>query len=258
MLLFLRETWELFWWAMFCPSRLQQRMNEWLPRKEIDGRRPDTSFYTILVVGNVRFLSQYLLLLFIFNIPLILKLIEDNQSLNWLQLPCVILIAYATGALFLPLGLVIPSLWLIVVLNQPDSWLKGLMEAIKVLPPLPRIGIGLAVFGVSISLTVWLILQLLKREHLFLARNVMVVGGTISVMLGAWLATQNWLFLLLVSGMTSFILFLAREIIENSDDAPVVAGVVAGFLAVVLAFGVAFGVGVVVAGVVAVVVAVVV
>ena len=52
MLLFLRETWELFWWAMFCPSRLQQRMNEWLPQAEKDGARPDTNFRDILFFGN--------------------------------------------------------------------------------------------------------------------------------------------------------------------------------------------------------------
>ncbi|MEH1967999.1 hypothetical protein [Nostoc sp.] len=254
MLLFLRETWELFWWAMFCPSRLQQRMNEWFPKEGKDGRRPDTSFSDILFFGNSRFLTQYLLLLFIFHIPLILKLIERNQSLNWLQLPCVILIAYTTGVLFLPLGLVIPLLWLIVVLNQPDSWLKGLIEVIKILPPLPQIGIGLAVFGVSISLTVWLIFQLLKKEHLSLARNVMMVGGTISVMLGAWLATQNWLFLLLVSGMTSIFLFITRENIKNSNDAGVVAVVVAVVVAGVVTVGVAVGVaGVVAVGVAGVV-----
>lgn len=132
MLLFLRETWELFWWAMFCPSRLQQRINKWLPQEEKHGRRPDTNFYNILVFGNLRFLSQYLLLLFIFNIPLILRLIERNELLDWLQLPCVMLIAYTTGVLFLPLGLVIPLLWLIVVFNQPNSWFKGLIEAIGV------------------------------------------------------------------------------------------------------------------------------
>ncbi|WP_088240156.1 hypothetical protein [Calothrix rhizosoleniae] len=71
MVLFLRETWELFWWAMFCPARLQHRMNEWSPRKEKDGRTPDTIFWDILFFGNFRFISQYLLLLFILSIPLV-------------------------------------------------------------------------------------------------------------------------------------------------------------------------------------------
>ena len=259
MLLFLREAWEIFWWALFCPSRLQKRMNEWLPQKEKDERGLDTNV-DILFFKNLRFSSQYLLLLFISNIPLILRLIERNQLLDWLQLPCVILIAYTTGVLFLPLGLVISLLWLIVVLNQPDNSLNGLIEVSKVLPPLLQIGIGLTVFGVSISLTVWLLLQLLKKDHLSFARNVMVVGGTISVMLGAWLATQNWLLLLLVIGTTGFFLFVVlREIITNSDDAvrvavvvaEGVAGVVAGVVGGVVAVVVAVGVAVVVAGVVA-------
>ena len=105
MLLFLRETWELFWWAMFCPSRLQQRMNEWLPQVEKDGARPDTTFSNILFFRNLRFISQYLLLLFISNIPLISILIGRNQLLDWSQLLSIILVAYGIGGLFLPFGL---------------------------------------------------------------------------------------------------------------------------------------------------------
>ena len=261
MVLFLRETWELFWWAMFCPTRLQYRMNEWSPQKKEYGRISDTGFWDILVFGNSRFISQYLLLLFIPSLPLILNMIERNQFLDWLQFPCVILTAYGTGVFFLPLGLVIPLLWLII-LSHPDSWLKGLMEATKLLPPLPQIGIGLAVLGVCLSLTVWLIFQLLEKQRLSLARNVMMIGGTISAMLGAWLATENLLFLLLTSGATGFILFLFRESINNSDDAfGVTGGVTAGVtvgVAVVVSIGVVVIVAAEVAGVVAVGVAVVV
>lgn len=30
---FLKETWQMLYWAMFCPSRLQERMNIWPPKK---------------------------------------------------------------------------------------------------------------------------------------------------------------------------------------------------------------------------------
>ena len=42
--LWLRESWELWYWAMFCPSRLQERMNEWSPAEEIEGIRLNTTF----------------------------------------------------------------------------------------------------------------------------------------------------------------------------------------------------------------------
>ncbi|MDB9348433.1 hypothetical protein, partial [Nodularia spumigena] len=231
-------------------------MNEWLPQAEKDGRRPDTNLSDILLLGNLRFISEYLLLLFIFNSPLILRLIAGNQLLDWLQFPCVILIAYGIAAFFLPLGMVIPFLWLIVVFKKTDIFLSSFTEAVssltgvfKFLAPLFQMGIALAVLGVSLSLTFGLILQLLKKEHLSLARNVMVAGGTINLMLGAWLVNQNALFLLFVSGITSFFLFLSRESIRNSDNAGEVAGEVAGVVARVVARGEAFVVAGVFAGV---------
>ena len=261
MSLFLWETWELFWWAMFCPSKLQQRMNEWLPQAEKDGARSDTNFFNILFFGNFRFISQYLLLLFISNIPLIDKLIGHNQLLDWLQLTGIILVAYGIGVLFLPFGLVIPFLWLIFTFKQSDIWLKSLTEAIKILPPLPQIEMAVALIGVFLSLTVGLVIYQLKKERLSLARNVMVSGGTISIMLGALLATQNWFFMLLVSVITVLLLFLSRETIKNSDDrgtealrgelVGVVAIVVATVVAIVVAIVVEKGVGGGVAAVVA-------
>ena len=32
--LWLRESWELWYWAMFFPSRLLERMNEWSPNEK--------------------------------------------------------------------------------------------------------------------------------------------------------------------------------------------------------------------------------
>ncbi|MDB9356185.1 hypothetical protein PN486_08040, partial [Nodularia spumigena CS-587/03] len=253
MLLFLRETWKLFWWAMFCPSRFKQRMNEWWTQAEKYGHIPDKNFANILFYRNLQFISQYLLLLFIFNIPLILRLIAGNQLLDWLQLPCVILISYGIGIIFLPFGMVIPFLWLIVVLKKSDIFLSSLKEAVKFLAPLSQMGIGLAFLVVSLSLTFGSILKLLKKENFSLARNVMVAGGTINAMLGAWLVNQNWLFLLLVSGITSFFLLLFRESIVNSDNTvtvDVAVGVAVG-VAGVVAVGVAGVVAVRVAGVVA-------
>ena len=250
MLLFLRETWDLFWWAIFCPSRLQQRMNEWYPQKEKGGHKPDTSFFGILFLGNSRFIIQYLSIIFIFNIPLIFRLIASDQLLNWLQLPCVILIAYEIAGFFLPLGLVIPWLWWIVILQRPDSWLNGLTAAIKLLPPLPQIGISLAVLGISLSLTTLLLLHFLKQKNLSLARNAMVVGGTISVMLGGWLATQNWLFVLFLAVITGFFLLFWRRYVDI-DDKGIVAVVLEVFVVVFVAVFVAVFVVVIVAVVVA-------
>ena len=52
---FLRETWELFYWSLYCPSQLQKRMNDWAPSK--DGK--DARYRDILLHRyDQRFFSQ--------------------------------------------------------------------------------------------------------------------------------------------------------------------------------------------------------
>ncbi|MEA5553473.1 AAA family ATPase [Anabaena cylindrica UHCC 0172] len=133
-------------------------------------------------------------------------------------------------------------------MQQPDIWLDGLNEASKFLPPLPQIGLSLAVLGISLSLNTWLFLHFLKQKNLSLARNVSVRGGTISVMLGGWLATQNWFFLLFLTVITGVFLSLFAENIN--DGALVVGSVVLTVVVIVIvvAVGVAIGVAGVMAG----------
>lgn len=43
---FLKETWELWYWAMFCPAKLQARMNAWdFPQ----GKGWTQAQYTVLI-----------------------------------------------------------------------------------------------------------------------------------------------------------------------------------------------------------------
>jgi hypothetical protein len=102
---FLRETWELWYWAMFCPSRLQQRMNEWAPAEEKDGLRSDTHSWDILLLGNNRFIGQFLLLIFLFSLPLMWGIALHGQALDLLLLFGAIATAYSIGYLVLINGL---------------------------------------------------------------------------------------------------------------------------------------------------------
>lgn len=111
---FLRETWELWSWAMFCPSKLQQRMNEWSPQPEKDGRRPDTTFLDIfLKTFNFRFFCQSLCIIVVLSLPLILKIgINERAVDGWLIL-MILITAYETIFIFLylSLGFTVPILF---------------------------------------------------------------------------------------------------------------------------------------------------
>lgn len=133
---FLRETWELWYWAMFCPSRLQQRMNEWAPAEEKDGLRSDTYSWDILLFQvNHRFIAQFLLLIFLFSLPLMWGIALHGQALDLLLLFGAIVTAYSIVIFYLPIGLHIPLLFYFAYPVNPQIYLPGLDLVQGILAP---------------------------------------------------------------------------------------------------------------------------
>ncbi|MGB5772791.1 MAG: hypothetical protein WBM32_23420, partial [Crocosphaera sp.] len=217
---FLRETWELFYWAMFCPSKLQQRMNEWCPAEEKEGKRPDINSWDILLFRfNFRFAAQYFLLLLCLSFPLIINIAIQGQRIDWLQIPILLLTAYGASVWFLPSVLPLPLIWLIAYLQQPDFWVIGLKEAVDMLPSLSQIIIGFIKGTVFIVIASFLTLWFLKKNRLSLSRNIFVIGGTVGVLLGSWLISKHSNFKLMMSGITGLFLFTSYKYeIKASDE----------------------------------------
>lgn len=268
MRLFLRETWELFWWAMFCPSKLQQRMNEWCPQKERDGSRRNTYSLDILLWrAKFRFIAQYLLLLVCLSLPIIVAIAINGQRLDWLQLVSLLVTAYGISVWFLSMGLAFPWFWWIVYLYQPNIWQQVWQKIIKLLPSLPQISLGIVAGALVLGITLELMQWLLNRERLLQARNVTVVGGILSAALGGWIATQNLMFVLTIVGAVGWILLVNRNDIElrfrdSADNTFAIAIFVVALVAFVVSASVAFAlaglVALALAGLVAFVVALVV
>ncbi|MCG8361789.1 MAG: ATP-binding protein [Pseudanabaenales cyanobacterium] len=247
---FLRETWELWYWAMFCPSRLQQRMNAWAPVPAQDEQRPDTLFSDILLLrANPRFISQYLLLILGFSLPLLGLISASGQAFDWLLLPSVLLITYGIGVWFLPMSLHVPLLFSLTYSQKPELYaqvVESWLSLSGILPPLSKLAEGLAIGTVVLMATLLFVRGCLQQNHLFLARKTLFLGGTFSVLLGSWFATQNWLPAILLTSLTGIFLYFYQNQISSNEDADgvaVIVAVVAAFgMAVVVAFGVADGV----------------
>ncbi|MDJ0658692.1 MAG: hypothetical protein QNJ42_04300 [Crocosphaera sp.] len=267
---FLRETWELFYWAMFRPSKLQQRMNDLAPYN--DGQylpKRDVKSFEILVPNlilesfNFRFIAQHLLLLLCLSFPLTINITIQGQGIDWLQIPLLLLIAYSASCWSLSYGLPVPLIWLIIYVQKPNFWLTGLNEALNILPPLPQIASGLSVGIVLLIITSILMLWFLQSNHLYLSRTIFFIGGTVSFFVGSWLATENWLFVLLLSVGSAFWFYTVKDTLNIDDDifvmtvgvtvlvvGAVIIGVVVGVMGAVVA-GVAIGVAIGVEGLVA-------
>lgn len=246
---FLRETWELWYWAMFCPTKLQQRMNQWAPAAEKNGKRAETKFFEILLFrANLRFLAQYFLLLLLLSLPLALTIYNYRQPQVWLLLPIVVMIAYGTSSFFLPIGLNVPFLLSLNSLQQPGTLINVVLGF---LPQIPQLTGGLAISTLILILSLPFGFWLIEKNYLFWARNIITTGGTISIFLASWLATKNIFLTLVVSGVTGLLIFRSTNSTDDTVGVAVsVAGVVAGGVAVSVAFGVTGVVAGVVAGIV--------
>ncbi len=242
---YLRETWELFYWALWCPSRLQQRMNDWVP---LDS---DTRFRDILFAKfHFRFSSQFLLLIGVLSLPLLLT----GATFFPVIIVFVLLTAYSVSFLFLPLSLSIPFLCFFIFLdpgNELEFIWTEVLDAIIILP-LSQIALGIGVGSIGIGITSAIVFTLLRGNQLNWSRNAFVIGNTFSALIGGALATENLFLTFLLTGFFGFSSFTVKNNLQNENDAVVVAGGVAGRFAGVVAGGVA----VVFAGGVTVVVAV--
>jgi hypothetical protein len=127
---FLRETWELWYWAMFCPAKLQKRMNEWSSKRERNEYiKEDIQALEILLFRpNSRFVTQYFLACLLLTFPCFTTIISGHPY--YLALTIISIIsAFCIGLYSLPVGLGVPILWLIFCL-QPNM-LSRLMSSIS-------------------------------------------------------------------------------------------------------------------------------
>ncbi|MEM9219052.1 MAG: hypothetical protein AAGD25_32555 [Cyanobacteria bacterium P01_F01_bin.150] len=222
---FLQEMWELWYWSMFCPSKLQQRINEWSPAPEKDGQREDTTFREILLVRvNWRFLAQYLAVAIVFCLPLIRSLFNQYQHpMDWLLIPAGIATAYGLGRWsFATLGIHSPLLLALVYsdLSTIDLWGNALTAVSALLSPFQEwqgwIGLGIGLLGVGLSAGVGF--TFLKSKQLSWGQWSLIIGNVFSVSLGSWFATQDISTLLVLGGLTGFFLFSNRTSISKQSN----------------------------------------
>lgn len=220
---FLRETWELWYWAMFYPSRLLQRLYEWSPTPDEEGSSLQTKVRELLLFQpNFRFISQYLLLTLSFSLPLLLALWIYGQPLGWLFVFAVLLSAYGSGLFVVPLGLHAPLFFALVYPINVKVYFLKLARIESLLPFLPQLSGGLILGTVVLSITLILGVWLLQRDRVLWARSVLINGATNSVLWGTWLSFHNWIFAVIVSVVTGFFLLFYRERIESPSDASIV------------------------------------
>ncbi len=219
---FLQETWELFYWSLCCPSRLQERMNDWSPAEIKDGQKLNTFAWDILLFRpnsrfiiqylspaeikdgqklntfawdillfrpNSRFIIQYFLISAVLSLPLAGLISFSDRGSDWLLGLAALLISYGLGRLFLPagIGFCSPLLLALTYWYHPQLFTESLQTVLEFLPPLSQLAIGVATGATALIITFWIRLELLRRDSLSLAWNSPWLGRGLSILAGSWL-----------------------------------------------------------------------
>jgi hypothetical protein len=194
---FLLETWQLFYWSLFLPSKLQQRMNEWSPKKTEEGASKDTFAKDILLLQyDPRFVIQYFFILIAMGLPIADLVSSSAQGWHWLFFLISLVTSYILGLWFLPsgIGFCNPLLLALVCSEQADVFAKMLQNLHQFLPYLPQslslyphltpFILGVCVVNIFISIIIFI--SWIFHSDFFW------IGSGLSVLLGSWIASQNW------------------------------------------------------------------
>ncbi len=228
---FLLETWQLFYWSFFCPSRLQQRMNEWSPQKtkkdrwlpqKTEGLHKDTDGNEILLLdANNRFVLQYLFISISISFPLVLLFAFTGQGWNGIIFLIVPLVCYGVGYWLLPsgIGFCSPLLLALAYWHKPEFFVKLIPLVSRILLPLPLLFTGISIGSLSLFITLLINRILLRLNYFRLAHHILWIGGGASAFLGGWIGSHNLLFTLFLSISTIIIIsFSANEASKETND----------------------------------------
>ncbi|WP_437681726.1 AAA family ATPase [Sorangium sp. So ce131] len=202
---FLRETWELWYWAFFCPRKLQERLDEWAPPEVVDGREgdktgnedepKDTSLRHVLWVRTKpgtrasRLLAQYALLLAVSTLPLAIETVALAGPRYLVLAFAVLLASFGCGGVCASLGLILPPLCAWIYLWSPSTAGVALDNIARSIPPgtLPATGVTFAALGLIalVGERTW------RRGWLKAGRAILIGGMSSAVVFGFWMVVKD-------------------------------------------------------------------
>lgn len=186
---FLHETYELWYWAFCCPSKLQYRLNEWKPRWRGKNRvNTNPSDVLLLKYAHPRFLAQHSLLIFTLSIPLIIAVAFNPHMLVWTLIPVTLLCAHAVSVISLNLGTNLPLLFFYLYILQAETFHISIDDSFSHLPSAIYLIGGAAVISIFYIVT-WRVgrfMSEVERNFGLTFRNiiVLIIIGGLPVLLG--------------------------------------------------------------------------
>ena len=109
--IFLQESWELFFWSLWCPSKLHNRLHTQPTQLNNIERNLKIDWHTLFlppIKSRVR--QQLILVLIILNLPQITFIMQESNDARLYFLFAAACVNYSVAKFFLPAAFVLPIL----------------------------------------------------------------------------------------------------------------------------------------------------
>jgi hypothetical protein len=119
---FLIETWELFYWSLWWPSKLEGRIKQ-LSLSDVT--------LPFQYETSPRIISQLLFIITCLSLPLAILIAHRGQVIDWLFFCCIFFISYGVALLFFSAVFVVPVISTISYFQRPIIWQQGFDISLK-------------------------------------------------------------------------------------------------------------------------------
>ncbi len=217
MWVFLREAWELFYWSLWWPSKLEEKFGS-------------LSGFNVLFTGetfNFRIFKQFLLVITCLSVPLVILIAYRGQSNDWLLLISILLSTCGVTLLYITDAFSVSIVSTVVYFYNPDIWQKVLKSSLEILFAAPTLSTSISLGAIGMISTSWIVCKTLREEKVSLVRNFPTLVNLLLGMAGSWIVTSDILGSLVITIWIALIISLLNREADDDIGSMIIASTIA-------------------------------
>lgn len=202
---FIRELWELWYWSLFSPLKLNARIQEWVPASTVIAERrlpppedeirttrfSDIMWWAVQPSAKAsRIRAQYVILVILSALPLAAACVALGGLRDLCLWIAITILCLGLGAAVPSMGLIVPWMSAWIYLQSPGNATTAISQIGHKLPPLSLIAISLVVIAVLLAITVRAV-NALRQSFPKLAIAMLGIGEGASIAAGAAVISPN-------------------------------------------------------------------
>lgn len=187
---FIRELWELWYWSLFSPLKLNARIQEWVPASTVIAERrlpppedeirttrfSDIMWWAVQPSAKAsRIRAQYVILVILSALPLAAACVALGGLRDLCLWIAITILCLGLGAAVPSVGLIVPWMSAWIYIQSPGIATAIISQIARKLPPASRMAVSLVVIVVILAVTAWTV-RAIRQSFPNVAIGILGIG----------------------------------------------------------------------------------